>query len=106
MSYNEHIKHQAKKSTQAGVVARAFNPRTGRQRQGDLDEFEASLIYSEFQDSQSHIKAAVLTKGLGGIKKKRTYDHSTEQTFVSLQTPLRLEKKTETSLGWASKMAQ
>lgn len=71
MSYNEHIKHQAKKSIQAGVAARTFNPGNGRQRQGDLDEFEASLIYSEFQDSQSHIKAAVLTKGGGGDKKEK-----------------------------------
>lgn len=64
-----YIEHQAKKSMQAGVAVSALNPRAGRQRQGDLDEFEASLIYTEFQDSQSLIKEAVLTMGVGGIKK-------------------------------------
>jgi hypothetical protein len=28
-----------------GMVAHAFDPRTGRQRQADLCEFEASLVY-------------------------------------------------------------
>lgn len=37
-----------------GMVVNAFDPST-QQRQVDFSEFEASLIYIEFQDSQCYI---------------------------------------------------
>ena len=35
------------KNKQPGVVAHAFNPNTGRQRQEGISEFEASLVYKK-----------------------------------------------------------
>jgi hypothetical protein len=40
----------------------ALIPALGRQRQADLCEFQASLVYSEFQDSQSYIEEPCLEK--------------------------------------------
>jgi hypothetical protein len=34
------------------VVARTFNPSTWEAKEVELSEFEASLVHSEFQDSQ------------------------------------------------------
>jgi hypothetical protein len=61
-------KKKKKIKKRLGVVAHAFNPRTqdsgGRGRR--ISEFEASLVYSEFQDSQGYTEKPCL-----GKKKKK-----------------------------------
>lgn len=42
--------------------AHAFNPGTGKKRQVDLYEFDASLVYIELQDSQGYIETLFQNK--------------------------------------------
>ena len=47
-------------------MVHSFNPSTGRQRQEELCEFEAILvyIYSEVQDSQDYVEREPVSKNL------------------------------------------
>jgi hypothetical protein len=51
------------------VVAHAFNPSRGRGRQ--ISEFEGSLVFKEFQDSQGYTEKPCLEKTKKKKKKKK-----------------------------------
>lgn len=70
------------------MVAHAFNPRNGEAKAGNLFEFEVSLLYVEFQDSQGYkIKLSNNIKQTNNNNKIKPTYHSLSFRYLKCLGP-------------------